>query len=255
MLNWPVDHVVTTGPIGLAARDYGGSGQPIVLLHGLGDSGRMWDAFAPLLTDQHRVIAYDQRGHGVSGDGPWDWDVALDDLDAIVEHFGLESPALIGHSLGGAIATRWGVQHPECAGVVNLDMIRGALTDLPNYVGMPAERARAERDRLTETIDSAGPYTPMHLTIRAALLADNMFALFRRIPCPLLVCVATRNLPEHGEFEELIAAYRKGIDRDIETIEDTNPRIRFTRVDASQLMVGEIPEELADLVRRFLATM
>ena len=63
----------------------------------------------------------DVRGHGRSDDGPWSWRAAVEDVEAVAEHFQMSAPAALGHSLGGMIASMWGRKHPEAAGVINLD--------------------------------------------------------------------------------------------------------------------------------------
>src|SRR5438552_915067 len=55
----------TTG-LALHYRDWGGAGRPIVLLHGLASSSRIFDLLAPLLRPYGRVVALDARGHGES---------------------------------------------------------------------------------------------------------------------------------------------------------------------------------------------
>jgi alpha-beta hydrolase superfamily lysophospholipase len=46
--------------------DWGGSGDPLVLIHGLGDGPHLFDELAPLIADRFRVVAYVRRGHGDS---------------------------------------------------------------------------------------------------------------------------------------------------------------------------------------------
>jgi len=84
-----------------------GSGRPVVLAHGAGDSGLCWERVAGVLAADYEVIAYDARHHGFSdapeagplgGGGP--------DLIALVQALGLQKPAIIGHSMGaGAVAS------------------------------------------------------------------------------------------------------------------------------------------------------
>ncbi len=118
------DTVARSTRLPIAVRDFGGSGLPIVLIHGLGRSLADWIHFAPLLTARHRVIAVDVRGHGASGDGPWSWEAATDDMAAVVEYLGLSAPAVAGHSLGALIAAVWAERHPECPGAINGDTRR-----------------------------------------------------------------------------------------------------------------------------------
>lgn len=143
----------------VAYRDFGGNGPPVLLLHGLGGTVADCNRFAAALTG-HRAVAVDLRGHGRSGDGPWSWDAVLDDIDAVVAHLGLSTPAVVGHSLGGWVATLWGLRHPETPAVVNLDGTRSALTKPEHYVGMDPERRDADLARLRELFLTPhdGPY-------------------------------------------------------------------------------------------------
>lgn len=115
------DTVADSSGVPIAVRDFGGRGLPVVLVHGLGRSLADWAAVAPLLAARHRVVALDVRGHGASGDGPWSWEAAVDDVAAVARHFALPAPAVVGHSLGGLIAAAWAERHPECPGAVSLD--------------------------------------------------------------------------------------------------------------------------------------
>ena len=69
-------------------RGVGGAwgGEWLVLLHGLASQAHIWDLVAPLLIDSFRVIAIDQRGHGLSDkpDSGYDWATVTADLDAIL---------------------------------------------------------------------------------------------------------------------------------------------------------------------------
>lgn len=149
----------TPGSVPVAFRDFGGDGPPVLLLHGLGGTVADWNRFAARLTG-HRVVAVDLRGHGGTGDGPWSWDAVLDDIEAVIAHLGLPAPAVVGHSLGGWVAALWGLRHPECPGVVDLDGTRSALTRPEHYVGMDLARRDADLARLRELFLTPhdGPY-------------------------------------------------------------------------------------------------
>ena len=62
----PRDEWVTVDGLSFHYRDWGGSGQPLLLLHGLASTCHIWDMVAPILAENHAVIALDQRGHGES---------------------------------------------------------------------------------------------------------------------------------------------------------------------------------------------
>lgn len=92
-----------------------GEGSPIVLLHGGLMSG---SSFAPILeqmTEDHRVVTIDLQGHGhtLPFDRPMSFEAMADDVAGVIEHLGLEKPAVLGYSLGSTTALRVGVQHPD----------------------------------------------------------------------------------------------------------------------------------------------
>ncbi|GAA1582390.1 hypothetical protein GCM10009789_40190 [Kribbella sancticallisti] len=105
----------------IAVRDYGGTGKPILLLHGAGRTLTDWSPMAEHLIRGHRVVAMDLRNHGRSGDGPWTWEGVLADVRSVVTALGLDRPAVVGHSLGGMVAAMYGADEVDCAGAVNLD--------------------------------------------------------------------------------------------------------------------------------------
>ena len=85
-----------------------GSGEPLVLLHGIGHRRQAWDPVLDLLAESYDVIAVDLAGFGESPaypDGvPYTMDNAAADLSANFAAWGIEKPHLVGNSLGGAIA-------------------------------------------------------------------------------------------------------------------------------------------------------
>jgi len=95
-----------------------GAGQPLLVIHG----GPDFDHHYLLpdldrLADGYRLIYYDQRGRGRSGEGvrPEDVTLASDlaDIDRVREHFGLPSVAVMGHSWGGLLAMEYAIRHPD----------------------------------------------------------------------------------------------------------------------------------------------
>ncbi|MER6094745.1 alpha/beta hydrolase [Streptomyces sp. NPDC001728] len=112
---WSERFVIREG-VRLSARDWGGSGTDVLLLHGLAGHAGEWDATARLLRDSgHRVVALDQRGHGASERHPGDVTRAayVADTLAVIEELGLERPLLVGQSLGGSTALLTAAAHPE----------------------------------------------------------------------------------------------------------------------------------------------
>jgi pimeloyl-ACP methyl ester carboxylesterase len=108
----------------LEVLDWGGSGTPLVLLSGLGDTAHVYDKFAPKLTGNHHVYGITRRGFGASSapSSGYSADRLGDDVLAVIEALKLDRPVLIGHSIAGEELSSVGSRHPEkIAGLVYLD--------------------------------------------------------------------------------------------------------------------------------------
>ena len=92
-----------------------GSGQPLVLLHGGFGLTSMYGEILPLLAEGRQVIAVDLQGHGRTADidRPLRLESMADDIAALIGYLGLEQADLMGYSLGGGVALRTAIQHPE----------------------------------------------------------------------------------------------------------------------------------------------
>lgn len=111
------ERLVMRDGVRLACRDWGGSGPPLLLLHGLAGHAGEWDPLAQRLTPRYRVIAVDQRGHGAAERRPGDTRRAayVTDAIAVVEQLALHKPVLVGQSLGGHTAMLVAAARPEIA--------------------------------------------------------------------------------------------------------------------------------------------
>jgi len=112
----------------LEVLDWGGSGRPLVLLAGLGNSAHIFDKFAPKLTATYHVYGITRRGFGASsapspsGDATYSADGLGDDVLGVLDALKLNRPVLAGHSLGGEELSSVGSRHPErVAGLIYLD--------------------------------------------------------------------------------------------------------------------------------------
>lgn len=94
--------------------DFGGSGPPIVVLHGLMGRATTWWNVARWLTDYGHVVGLDARGHGrARHEGPWDTESFAADVAALVTSLD-EGPAIVvGHSMGGLHAWVLAATRPE----------------------------------------------------------------------------------------------------------------------------------------------
>ena len=96
--------------VDLHVEDTGGSGRPVVLIHGWPLSGASWSKQVPTLRGAgYRVVSYDRRGFGRS-DKPasgYDYDTFTEDLHEILEALDLRDVTLIGFSMGGGEVARY----------------------------------------------------------------------------------------------------------------------------------------------------
>lgn len=104
--------------------DYGGSGEVLVFLAGLGNSAHIFDDFAPRFTDQYRVVAITRRGFGESGrpsDG-YATPQLTDDVREVLDALKFQRVILVGHSVAGDELTDLAARYPErVAGLVYLE--------------------------------------------------------------------------------------------------------------------------------------
>ncbi len=102
---------------------------PLVLaLHGITSSSRAWLATARALGDRAALLAVDLRGRARSNSLPPPFGLAahVRDLLAVLDHFGLDRPIVVGHSLGAYVAARMALEHPDR--VSGLVLVDGGLT-------------------------------------------------------------------------------------------------------------------------------
>ncbi len=114
---------VSVNGVRLQYLEWGGTGNGLIFLHGIGDSPHAFDELAPAFTDHFRVVAYARRGHGRSDvRGPYDNDTLVEDLRQLLDSLSIRRAALVGWSLGGNEITEFAARYPErVLGLVYLD--------------------------------------------------------------------------------------------------------------------------------------
>ncbi len=92
-----------------------GRGAPLLVLHGGLGSIEMFGPILPKLAQGRQVIAVDLQGHGRTalGDRPITLPAMADDIAAVVKQLGQDTVDVFGYSLGGGVALRLAIQHPE----------------------------------------------------------------------------------------------------------------------------------------------
>lgn len=136
-----------------------GLGEPLILIHGLADDHRAWRRTLPDLMLRHRVVMYDLRGHGQTGLGQPDGTLRQlgADLVSLMDAIGLEGADIAGFSLGGTIAMRAAIDHPN-------RVRRLVLVATSSRVGRAAADWYRQRVEMVERSDPA---------LRATLDADT----------------------------------------------------------------------------------
>jgi pimeloyl-ACP methyl ester carboxylesterase len=259
------------------AIDVTGAGEPLVLLHGLGASRRLWHRVAPrLAASGHRVLAPDLPGFGDSAPaGPgFEFDAVTDALAEALRRR-VERPFdLLGSSLGGAVALRFATRHPELvrrlvlaapAGFSPLPWpiapVAGALAEpalavrriagLPLSVSPTARRALlwgavAEPHRLSGSdarliLSSSGRATRLGPALAAVLRSDLRPALARLdVPLGLI----------WGERDRVVPI------ASLETIRDLRPGVvAETIADAAHIPQLERPVQFVAALERVLARL
>jgi pimeloyl-ACP methyl ester carboxylesterase len=101
------------------AIDYtlGGNGRPVILSHGYGATGRMWDGQRRTIGDRYRLITWDMRGHGQteSPENPaqYSTELTVADIRALLTSLGAGRAVVGGLSLGGYMSLAFYLAHPE----------------------------------------------------------------------------------------------------------------------------------------------
>ena len=138
----PIGTIVNLGDITLHYTDWGGKGRDLVLVHGLASTSHIWDLVAPLLTEEFRVIALDQRGHGESAkpDGGYDFQTVATDLHRFINEIDLKEPVLVGHSWGADVVLYYGASYNGAASAMVL--VDGGFLELKSVPDLSLEEAK-----------------------------------------------------------------------------------------------------------------
>lgn len=152
---------------------------PVLVLHGITQSGATWAWLVPHLAADHRVVRLDFRGHGRSGrtPGAYAFPGYVADAAAICERV-IEAPAVVvGHSLGGGTAAGLAQTRP--------DLVRGVVLEDPAIMAMPSPGSGAtalEGSSLLDGFQLMRQSIPM--LQEAGVAAADLVAMLRSAPSP-----------------------------------------------------------------------
>ncbi len=145
----------------LSYVDFGGDGPPLLALHGSFGRGTIFTRLANDLDGRARVIAPDQRGHGLSDrTDNYEREGFIEDAAFLLRELGLAPAVVLGHSLGGITAYQLAARHPELVSALIIEDV-GPVMRRPE-IAHPVLDVRGwpttapTRDELARRIEAAG---------------------------------------------------------------------------------------------------
>ena len=134
-----------------------GSGQPLILLHGGLGAIEMFSEILPALSNERQVIAVDLQAHGRTADinRPLSYEAMADDVAALIRYLKFEKADVMGYSVGGEVAVRTAIQHPEV--VRKVVVVSAAFSRDGWYPEVVAEMSKTGADSAAKM-----KQTPMH---------------------------------------------------------------------------------------------
>ena len=138
-----------------------GSGFPLVFAYGLGGNTGMWTGQIEAFAQHYRFIVWDPRGHGRS-ESPlrreqYGIQLSVADLHGLLNHLDVEKAYVGGLSMGGGIAARFAVAHPErVAALLIIDS--ASASGLPKTAGMVAMRQKTIELAETKDMEAVADY-------------------------------------------------------------------------------------------------
>jgi len=206
-------------------RDTGTAGPAILCLHGRYGRGATWADFIRNYGKEYRIIAPDQRGHGLSGKPVAKYTAGemADDMVELVKHLKLGQVIVVGHSMGGRVAGHLAALHPEVvlalaildksasgpAGPVTLPLDQAPTIDpLTHDWPMPFASREKAREFIRSVVGSdlscdyfmeslVGTPEGFRMLFSSQAMAaniayeENWFHLLHKIKCPVLMVRAT----------------------------------------------------------------
>lgn len=223
-----------------------GSGTPLILLHGYAATGLLWQRCLPFLAQQHQVIAIDLPGHGHSElTGPWHLCDIAPLLALLLRQMDLMPAAVIGHSMGGAIAIHLSAIAPDR--VERLVLVDS--TGVPLEAGISTLAIRSIRSALTPQGGSSYP-----LSIQLSMLKPDPYLYWQvaqeMVKSDFRTELASLNLPTLILWAEqdVLLPIQLG-----ERLSKALPHAKFIRIpDAGHRLPLSHPELFSRIVLEFL---
>ena len=155
-LSNPQSNFVHVNGIRLHYLDWGGSGQTLIFLTGMGSSAYIFNKFAPRFTDKFRVLALTRRGQGDSDipETGYDADTLTEDIRQFMDSLEVDKAILAGHSLAGVELTHFAATFPNrVEKMIYLDALDDRREESAIMEQNPLRNIKIERE------ESAPPHT------------------------------------------------------------------------------------------------
>ncbi len=176
----PKSSFVNVNGITLHTLDWGGAGEPIVVLHATGFLGRMYRPLAERLRAIGHVYSYDQRGHGDSAaapDGDYNWNWTMKDLEGFIAAMSWRNVRAIGHSAGATAIGALAAERPDL--ISRAVLVEPVIFESPTAPELawrnPFIERTLKRKRIFDSVEamlSNFDHKPMYRTWRKDILLD-----------------------------------------------------------------------------------
>lgn len=139
--------------------DRRGQGAPLILIHGFPLDHSIWDDVTPLLTPTFELILPDLRGFGesVSPAPAWTMTDLAADIASLLDHLGIESTFLAGHSMGGYVALAFAAAYPQRVRGLALVASQTAADPPERKAGRYAQAQQIAENGIGETVAGMTP--------------------------------------------------------------------------------------------------
>jgi esterase len=254
-------------PVKLFFREYG-SGQPIVILHGLFGSSDNWLTQAKLFSEAgYKVFTVDLRNHGMSPHDPeFDYKAMVHDLEEFFDDHALSNATLIGHSMGGKAAMNFALVHPDKIERLIIVDIAPRFYDLEHYLiadglaAIPIDEINSRNeadDVLKEYVSDAG--TRQFLLKNLQRKPEGGFSWKINLP---IIREKLGNIGEDLLFEGTFikpTLFIRGanssyvLDSDLKRIREIFPDSKLETLDAGHWVQAEKPKEFVQVVTEWLS--
>ncbi|MDR2698516.1 MAG: alpha/beta hydrolase [Candidatus Methanoplasma sp.] len=145
-----------------------GSGEPMVLITGLGGDISFWNGMVPLLSDRFKVIRFDNRGCGLTEcpDGPFDIGTLAGDVVRLLDLLLIPKAHVLGWSMGGNIAQEIALGYPERV---------ASLTLVSTYMRRPS-RSSYMMNSMVESVRSGGDLEYLFRIMQSLCMTEESVA-------------------------------------------------------------------------------